>query len=211
MAQSQQMCHNMVIVSYRNHSTHEDNMNISTTSLPGVILIEPRLFSDNRGFFLETFNQNRFDQAGLNLNFVQDNHSRSCRGTLRGLHYQLKHPQGKLVYAVRGEILDVAVDIRRGSATFGRWVSVLLSEENHKQLYVPEGFAHGFCVLSETADVIYKCTDVYTPGDDYGLLWEDEALAIDWSISAPLLSDKDRQNPRLSEMPPENLPLYSAS
>ena len=186
-------------------------MNISTTSLPGVILIEPRLFSDNRGFFLETFNQNRFDQAGLNLNFVQDNHSRSCRGTLRGLHYQLKHPQGKLVYAVRGEILDVAVDIRRGSATFGRWVSVLLSEENHKQLYVPEGFAHGFCVLSETADVIYKCTDVYTPGDDYGLLWEDEALAIDWSISAPLLSDKDRQNPRLSEMPPENLPLYSAS
>ena len=143
--------------------------------LPGVLLIEPMVFSDERGFFMETYHAKKYAEAGIPGPFVQDNHSHSQRGTLRGLHYQLKNPQGKLVYAVKGEILDVAVDIRKGSPHFRRWTGNLLSEQNKRQLYIPEGFAHGFCVLSETADVIYKCTDFYAPGDEYGIFWADES------------------------------------
>ena len=181
--------------------------NITKTELAGVLVIEPAVYGDSRGFFLETFNQKRYAEAGLDRRFLQDNHSRSSRGVLRGLHYQLNHPQGKLVMAIKGEIFDVAVDIRRGSPTFGKWVGVNLSEENHKQLFVPEGFAHGFCVLSETADVIYKCTEVFTPGDDYGILWSDETVGIDWPISEPSLSEKDAKNPRLAEVDTNLLPV----
>ena len=180
---------------------------VTQTELAGVLVIEPAVYGDSRGFFLETFNQKRYAEAGLDRQFVQDNHSRSSRGVLRGLHYQLNHPQGKLVMAIKGEIFDVAVDIRRGSPTFGKWVGVNLSEENHKQLFVPEGFAHGFCVVSETADVIYKCTEVFTPGDDYGILWSDETVGIDWPISEPSLSEKDAKNPRLSEVKRDLLPV----
>ncbi len=183
-------------------------MKVTELELPGVLVIEPQVFGDNRGFFLETYHIERYQQAGLTQPFVQDNHSRSQRGVLRGLHYQLNHPQGKLVMAAKGEIFDVAVDIRRGSPTYGRWVGAILSEENHKQIYVPEGFAHGFCVLSEVADVIYKCTNVYTPGDDYGIIWSDPEIAIDWPIDDPQLSEKDGKTPALAAAPPETLPQF---
>ena len=182
--------------------------NITETELAGVLVIEPAVYGDSRGFFLETFNQKRYAEAGLDRQFAQDNHSRSGRGVLRGLHYQLNRPQGKLVMAIKGEIFDVAVDIRRGSPTFGKWVGVNLSEENHKQIFVPEGFAHGFCVLSETADVVYKCTDIFIPGDDHGILWSDETVGIDWPISEPALSEKDAKNPRLAEVDSDHLPVY---
>ncbi len=182
--------------------------NITKTELAGVLVVEPVVYGDNRGFFLETFNQKRYAEAGLDRQFVQDNHSRSSRGVLRGLHYQLNHPQGKLVMAIKGEIFDVAVDIRRGSPTFGKWVGVNLSEENHKQIFVPEGFAHGFCVVSETADVVYKCTDVFIPGDDHGILWSDETIGIDWPTDEPGLSEKDAENPRLAEVGSDLLPVY---
>lgn len=184
-------------------------MNVTELELPGVLVIEPKVFGDERGFFLETYHRQRYREAGIPRPFVQDNHSRSQRGVLRGLHYQLTHPQGKLVMAVKGEIFDVAVDIRRGSRTYGQWAGAILSEKNHKQIYVPEGFAHGFCVLSEVADVIYKCTDVYTPGDDFGICWSDPDIGIDWPAGTPLLSEKDGQNPLLKDMPAENLPFYS--
>ena len=176
--------------------------------LPGVLLIEPMVFSDERGFFMETYHAKKYAEAGIPGPFVQDNHSHSQRGTLRGLHYQLKNPQGKLVYAVKGEILDVAVDIRKGSPHFRRWTGNLLSEQNKRQLYIPEGFAHGFCVLSETADVIYKCTDFYAPGDEYGIFWADESIDIVWPIETPILSEKDKKNPRLEDIPDEHLPQY---
>jgi dTDP-4-dehydrorhamnose 3,5-epimerase len=176
--------------------------------LPGVLLIEPMVFSDERGFFMETYHAKKYAEAGIPGPFVQDNHSNSQRGTLRGLHYQLKNPQGKLVYAVKGEILDVAVDIRKGSPHFRRWTGNLLSEQNKRQLYIPEGFAHGFCVLSETADVIYKCTDFYAPGDEYGIFWADESIDIVWPIEAPILSEKDKKNPKLDDIPDEHLPPY---
>ena len=182
--------------------------NSTETELAGVLVIEPAVYGDSRGFFLETFNQKRYAEAGLDRQFVQDNHSRSSRGVLRGLHYQLNRPQGKLVMAIKGEIFDVAVDIRRGSPTFGKWVGVNLSEENHKQIFVPEGFAHGFCVVSETADVVYKCTEVFTPGDDHGILWSDETIGIDWPTSEPSLSEKDAENPRLAEVDSDRLPVY---
>jgi len=180
------------------------------TSLPGVMLIQPQVFEDQRGYFLETFNQKRYAQAGLYRAFMQDNHSHSRRHVVRGLHYQLKNPQGKMVYVVQGEIFDVAVDIRRGSPTFGKWVGAHLTEENHQQLFIPEGFAHGLCVVSETADVIYKCTDIYVPGDDYGILWSDESIGIDWPISYDLavVSEKDQKNPRLGDVTPDQLPVY---
>lgn len=181
---------------------------ITEMPLPGVLLIEPHVFTDPRGFFLETFHQERYAQAGLDRHFVQDNHSHSARNVVRGLHYQLQHPQGKLVFAALGEIFDVAVDIRRGSPTFAQWFGTRLSQENHHQLFIPEGFAHGFCVLSDTAEVIYKCTNLYTPGDDYGLLWSDPDIAIDWPIENALLSDKDSKNPTLKDAPPEHLPIY---
>jgi len=183
-------------------------MNIKPTEHPDVLLIEPDVFGDARGFFMETFHVEKFAQAGLPTAFLQDNHSHSIRGVLRGLHYQLQHPQGKLVWVVSGEVLDVAVDIRKGSPRFGQWVSVLLSAENRQQIYVPPGFAHGYCTLSEEADFLYKCTDVYTPADEYGIAWDDPALAIEWPPVEYLLSDKDLKNPLLSET--DRLPLYKA-
>jgi len=178
-------------------------------SLPGVFLIEPMVFEDDRGFFLETYHEKKYPEAGIDKPFVQDNHSHSCRGTLRGLHYQLKHPQGKLVYVIRGEVFDVAVDIRRGSSTFGQWTGTILSEKNKHQLFIPEGFAHGLCVISETADVLYKCTDLYAPGDEYGILWSDPVIGVDWPVENPVLSEKDAESPRLMDVPEELFPLYN--
>jgi len=177
------------------------------TALPGVLVLEPGVYSDDRGFFMETYHMGRYSEHGISKAFVQDNRSHSRKGVLRGLHYQLRNPQGKLVYALSGEIFDVAADIRRGSPTFGQWVGVYLSSENRRQLYVPEGFAHGFCVLSETADVGYKCTDVYAAGDEYGILWSDPSLAIDWPLKEPVLSDKDSEAPCLNEVPAAHLPV----
>lgn len=178
-------------------------------TLPGVLLIEPAVFEDDRGFFMETYHVEKYRETGIVRAFVQDNLSHSRRDTLRGLHYQLKHPQGKLIYVISGEILDVAVDIRRGSPTFGQWTGIRLSSENRLQIYVPEGFAHGFCVLSEFADVMYKCTDLYVPGDEYGVLWSDPDLAIEWPFENPILSKKDANNPRLKDSPAGLLPVYS--
>ncbi len=178
------------------------------TSLPGVFMIEPMVFEDDRGFFMETYHMGKYSEAGIDRPFVQDNLSHSKRFTLRGLHYQLNHPQGKLVYVITGEILDIAVDIRRGSPTFGRWTETVLSAENRRQLYVPEDFAHGFCVLSETADVMYKCTDLYAPGDDHGILWSDPTLDIEWPVENPILSEKDGKNPALKDVPESLLPIY---
>lgn len=182
----------------------------NTTSLPGVILIEPQVFEDPRGFFMETFHKKKYAVEGIDRVFVQDNHSHSKRGTLRGLHYQLRHAQGKLIYVVAGEVFDVAVDIRCGAPTFGKWSGTYISAENKRQLYIPEGFAHGFSVLSETADVIYKCTDFYTPGDEYGIFWADPTIDIDWKIESPVLSKKDSQNPELSQVAKELLPVYKS-
>lgn len=169
------------------------------TSLPGVVVIEPKVFEDERGFFMETFQQPRFAAAGIELPFVQDNHSRSQRGVLRGLHYQLRHAQGKLVRAVRGEIFDVALDLRRGSPTFGRWEGFTLSDRNWRQLYIPPGFAHGFCVVSDGADVLYKTTDVYHPEEERTVVWNDPALAIRWPVSAPTVSARDQQGKALAD------------
>jgi dTDP-4-dehydrorhamnose 3,5-epimerase len=175
-------------------------MIIKTTSLEGVLIIEPDIFRDNRGLFLETFNQNRYAEYGIARTFVQDNLSFSVQGTLRGLHFQSQHPQAKLVQAITGEVFDVAVDIRPGSDTFGRWEGMHLSDQNKRQLFIPEGFAHGFCVLSETAHFLYKCTDFYAPEDEGGIIWSDPDIAIDWPIQNPIVSDKDKQFPRLSEL-----------
>ena len=183
-------------------------MRVLETALPEVLVVEPSAFGDQRGFFLESYQQERYREAGIRENFVQDNLSRSRKGVLRGLHYQLQRPQGKVVRVVNGEVLDVAVDIRKGSPRFGQSVAVLLSAENRRQLYVPPGFAHGYCTLSDTADFLYKCTDVYTPADEYGIAWDDPALEIDWPQLDLLLSDKDRQNPLLSES--DRLPVYQA-
>lgn len=167
-------------------------MNVTETSLPGVQLIEPRVFGDSRGFFLETFSEQRYSEAGITGPFIQDNWSHSCRGTLRGLHFQIQHPQGKLVHVMQGEIFDVAVDVRQDSPTFGNWVGVTLSAENKRQLWIPPGFAHGFAVLSETADFVYKCTDRYAPEHERTLLWNDDTIGVDWPIDGePILSDKD--------------------
>lgn len=176
-------------------------MNVVETPLPGLLRIEPRVFGDPRGFFLETFRQTRYDGIGLPAEFVQDNHSRSPYGILRGLHFQSPQPQGKLIFVVRGEIWDVVVDLRKSSATFGQWYGVTLSDQNHWQLYVPEGFAHGFCVTSDSADVIYKCSDYYAPEHEQTLLWNDPDLNIPWPVANPLLSAKDRQGRPLSELP----------
>jgi len=176
------------------------------TELKGVILVKPDAFGDDRGYFLETWQQQRYQDNGIHCPFVQDNHSRSAKGVVRGLHYQLVHPQAKLIHVVRGTIFDVAVDIRKNSPTFGRWTGHLLSEENHHQLFVPEGFAHGFSVLSTRADVMYKCSDYYTPGDEYGILYNDPGLAIDWKVDGPVVSDKDGKNPPLSAVDPVRLP-----
>jgi len=168
-------------------------VNIADTPLPGVKLIEPRVFGDDRGFFLESWNSKTFAEAGLDLDFVQDNHSRSAKGVLRGLHYQLANPQGKLVRVTVGRVFDVAVDLRRSSAHFGKWVGYELSYENRAMLWVPPGFGHGFVVLSETADFLYKCTTLYAPADERAIRWDDPDLAIDWRLDGltPLLSAKD--------------------
>jgi dTDP-4-dehydrorhamnose 3,5-epimerase len=170
------------------------------TKLPGVLIIEPNVFGDQRGFFKETFQADRYKDAGIDATFVQDNFSRSTKGVLRGLHFQVSRPQGKLVSCSRGEVFDVAVDIDPTSATYGDYVGVILSEENHRQLWVPPGYAHGFCVLSETADFQYKCTDYYHPEDEAGISWDDPTVAIDWPISNPKLSEKDLSFPSLSEL-----------
>ena len=176
-------------------------MKISHSKLKGCVIIEPRVFGDDRGFFLETFQAARYKQeAGIDLPFVQDNHSRSARGVLRGLHFQKTKPQGKLVRVVRGEVYDVAVDIRKGSATFGQWEGVILSEDNKKQFWVPPGFAHGFVVLSATADFEYKCTDYYDPSDEGSILWSDPDLDIPWPIANPVLSAKDESAKRLVDL-----------
>lgn len=165
-----------------------------------MLLIEPRVFEDARGFFKETYQKQRYREAGITAEFVQDNYSRSTRGTLRGLHYQIEHPQGKLVQVFRGEIFDAAVDLRRDSPRFGKWVGHRLSEANHRQMYVPPGFAHGFCVLSDVAEVFYKCTDLYYPQYERTLLWNDPAVGIEWPIDGePILSEKDRHGTPLSE------------
>jgi dTDP-4-dehydrorhamnose 3,5-epimerase len=172
----------------------------TSTAIPEVLVIEPKVFGDARGFFYESFNGKAFDEAvGRHVEFVQDNHSRSAKGVLRGLHYQIQQPQGKLVRVVRGAVFDVAVDIRKSSPTFGQWVGVELSEDNHKQLWVPPGFAHGFLVLSETADFLYKTTDYYAPAHERGLRWNDPTLAIDWPDCGvrPQLSVKDAAAPYL--------------
>lgn len=168
-------------------------MKFEQTALAGVMIVDAKVFGDHRGFFMETYHKQRFAEAGIDSEFVQDNHSRSCRGTLRGLHYQIRHPQGKLVRAVQGTIFDVAVDLRRSSPTFGKWVGYELSDENRRQLYVPPGFGHGFCVLSETAEVIYKCTDLYHPEEERSLLWNDPHVGVQWPIQEPILSAKDLQ------------------
>lgn len=177
-------------------------MDVSALSIPGLKLVVPRQFGDDRGFFMERYNKAVFDDAlGGPVDFVQDNHSRSAKGVLRGLHYQLPpHPQAKLVSVLAGEIFDVAVDIRRGSPSFGRWEGVILSAENRRQLWVPEGFAHGFLVLSDSADVLYKTTGFYAPACDRAIAWNDPALAIDWPLDdAPIVSDKDAAAPLLAD------------
>jgi dTDP-4-dehydrorhamnose 3,5-epimerase len=184
-------------------------MNVLTTALPGVLILEPKVHGDARGFFQETYHAQRYADAGIALPFVQDNHSRSGKGVLRGLHSQLTHPQGKLVRVTQGAVFDVAVDIRRGSPTFGHWVGVTLSEDNFRQFYVPPGFAHGFLALSERVDFLYKCTDYYHPEDEVGILWNDPDIGIDWpDIGMEYrLSERDLRNPRLSELG-DRLPRY---
>jgi len=183
-------------------------MKVEPTSLPEVLLIEPRVFGDDRGHFLETYHAQRYGGSNLSARFVQDNLSHSCRGVVRGLHYQWGHPQGKLVMVVQGEIFDVAVDIRRGSPTFGRWVGITLSARDYQQLYIPEGFAHGFCVTSDSATVCYKCTDFYSPQEDRGIRWDDPTLAIPWPAVDPILSSKDLMLPALIEVPANHLPTF---
>lgn len=175
-------------------------MKFTTTELAGVILVEPDVYRDHRGFFLETYHEEKYRQGGIDARFVQDNHSRSAAGILRGLHAQRQQPQGKLVRAVEGRIWDVAVDIRLGSPTFGRWVGFELTADNFRQLYVPPGFAHGFCVLSEVAQVEYKCTDFYRADDELSVVWNDPQLAVAWPVAEPVLSDKDRNAPRLDDV-----------
>ena len=175
-------------------------MKFIETALPGVLIVEPDVHRDARGFFLETFHALKYREGGIDAAFVQDNHSRSVRGTLRGLHAQLLRPQGKLVRAVQGEIFDVAVDIRPGSATFGKWVGEKLTADGFRQMFIPPGFAHGFCVLSETAEVEYKCTSFYDRSDEIGVRWNDPQVGIDWPIADPLLSEKDAALPTLSEL-----------
>ena len=173
-------------------------MRVTETSLPGVLLIEPVVHRDGRGFFVETYHIDRYRECGIAAPFVQDNHSRSIQGTLRGLHLQLQRPQGKLLRVIEGEVFDVAVDVRRGSPAFGRWVSVNLSADNFRQVYVPPGFAHGFYVISPIAQVEYKCTDVYDPASEIGIAWNDPAIGIEWPARDPLLSPRDRAHPTLA-------------
>jgi dTDP-4-dehydrorhamnose 3,5-epimerase len=183
-------------------------MKIIPSSLPEALIIEPKVFGDARGFFYESYHREKFEQIGISTPFVQSNVSRSTRGVLRGLHYQWPHPQGKLVSVLEGEVYDVAVDIRHGSPTFGQWTGAMLTAENHRHFWIPEGFAHGFCVLSEAAIFTYQCTALYAPQDDRSVRWNDEAISIDWPISSPLLSEKDMRAPLLADIPSELLPEF---
>lgn len=184
-------------------------MKITHTRLPGVILLQPNRHTDPRGFFVESFHVDRYADAGIPTSFVQDNHSHSSRGVLRGLHFQRQRPQGKLLWVLSGEVYDAVVDVRRGSPTFGRWEGVTLDSKHYQQLYVPPGFAHGFCVLSESVDFVYKCTQYYDAHDEAGIAWNDPDIGIEWPISTPSLSDKDRRHPCLHEIEPAQLPSYA--
>jgi dTDP-4-dehydrorhamnose 3,5-epimerase len=184
-------------------------MKVIETRLPGAVVIEPQVFGDDRGFFYESYNEAKYREAGIARHFVQSNVSRSARGVLRGLHYQWPNPQGKLVSVLEGEVYDVAVDIRHGSPSFGQWAGVMLTAENHRHFWIPEGYAHGFCVVSEFATFAYQCTALYDAKADAGIRWNDAALGIDWPVSEPLLSDKDGKAPLLAEVPAERLPVYA--
>lgn len=184
-------------------------MKVIETTLPGAIVIEPRVFGDARGFFYESYNEATYRDAGIERRFVQSNVSRSARGVLRGLHYQWPNPQGKLVSVLEGEVYDVAVDIRRGSPTFGQWAGVMLTAGNHRHFWIPEGFAHGFCVVSEFATFAYQCTALYDAKADASIRWNDGDICIDWPVAAPLLSDKDGKAPLLADVPAEHLPAYA--
>ena len=183
-------------------------MIVETTPLAGLLLIKPDIFGDERGFFQETWNLRRYTEAGLDRHFVQDNLSYSRKGILRGLHFQNPHPQGKLVHVLQGEVYDVAVDVRADSPTFGQWYGVTLSAENHYQLFVPECFAHGFCVTSDMALFAYKCTDFYRPKAEFSVLWNDPDIGIEWPVDHPELSEKDRNAPRLSEFSQDSLSVW---
>jgi len=177
------------------------------TELPGVLIIEPDVHHDGRGFFVETYHADRYRQHGITGPFVQDNHSQSVAGTVRGLHLQLRRPQGKLIRVIEGEVFDVAVDVLRGSSAFGRWVGVTLSADSFRQCYIPPGFAHGFCVISPIAQLEYKCTDEYDPGDEIGIAWNDPALGIQWPVMTPILSTRDSRHPTLAQVG-NQLPVY---
>ena len=182
-------------------------MKFLPAAIPGVIVIEPDVHRDPRGFFLETYHTEKYQAGGIPDVFVQDNQSRSAGGTIRGLHLQRRHPQGKLIRVIEGEIFDVAVDVRRGSPTFGKWVGVTLSADNFKQCYIPQGFAHGFAVVSAVAQVEYKCTDIYDAPSEIGIAWDDPAIGITWPVANPVLSDRDKKHPRLADA--LNLPTFS--
>ena len=186
-------------------------MKVTETRLPGVVVIEPAVYRDDRGYLTEVWNERRYRQAGLDMTFVQDNLSSSRRGVLRGLHFQWPAAQGKLVSVLQGEVFDVAVDIRAGSPTFRQWVGVTLSAENRQQIFIPEGFAHGFAVASETAVVLYKCTALYTPTDEASIVWNDPAIGIEWPFENPTLAAKDASAPRLADLPVERRPSFGAA
>ena len=186
-------------------------MNVTPTALKEILLIEPKVFQDERGLFLETWQAQRYEGVNIPGPFVQANAAWSKRNVLRGLHYQLHHPQGKLVWVSSGEVFDVAVDVRGGSPTFGHWVGEILSAENRRQLYIPPGFAHGYCVISEMAEFSYLCTDYYAPGDEYGVKWDDPVLQIGWPISNPIVSNKDRKYSGLGEIDKNNLMVFKTT
>jgi dTDP-4-dehydrorhamnose 3,5-epimerase len=183
-------------------------MKAVSSGLEGVLILEPEVFEDHRGYFMETYQRERYAGLGIDVDFVQDNVSVSSKGTLRGLHFQHPHGQAKLVQVLAGEVYDVAVDVRLGSPRFGRWVGVVLSAANHRQLFIPQGFAHGFCVVSEKAVFHYKCSDFYVPSAEHGILWNDPDLKIDWPQEAPVISEKDAGYNRLMDMPDTSLPAY---
>jgi len=183
-------------------------MNIEETKLAGVLILEPKVFTDDRGYFFETWNSTRYEQAGIPGPFVQDNISFSKKGVLRGLHFQYPQSQGKLIQVLSGEVVDIVVDIRVGSPTYGQWLSEVLSESIHRQMYVPPGFAHGYCATSEAALFSYKCTDFYNPVTEQGIIWNDPDIGIEWPIAQPVLSPKDEVYPRLKDLRPENLPQF---
>lgn len=183
-------------------------MKFTPLEIPGVVLVEPDVFTDARGFFTEIYHQKKYADHGMAGPFVQDNYSHSKKNVLRGLHYQRKNPQAKLVSVIRGKIFDVVADVRKGSPTFGRWLAEELSSDNRRQLFVPEGCVHGFCVLSDEADVLYKCTSLYVPADDQGILWNDPKLGVRWPVADPVLSSKDASLPKLTDLPDSILPVF---